>query len=806
MLRNLYKIALRNLRTNRSLTLINVLGMGVALAACMLIGLFIYDELAVDRDIPDGDRIVRIATNAGGTLSLWAGTPAPISAAVAQDFPEVQASARLMKFPELDQMLLRYESGEEVRQFYEYKGYYADSSFFDVVELPFVRGTASLALKAPSSIVLSSRIADKIFGETDPIGQSLILGLPFGNFDYTVTGVFEAESVNSHIDANFFLSMENEDFGNIIRQWTNWASNNIFYTYVKLLRGTDRDQFESKLKAYYDRRATSDMNALGIQKTVFIQPFQEIYLRSRLDFELGRTGNMTTLYVFGTVALFILLIACINFMNLTTARSERRAREVGIRKLLGAGRGPLVWQFLMESVLVALLGFGLAAILVVLAFPYFSGLIGRELMGHTHWEPWAAALALCVAAGLLAGTYPAFFLSGFQPVTVLKGRFKGRMSGFSLREVLVVTQFCISACLILMVLVIKGQIEFVRERDLGFRKDQQLVIPLRTEKAVSSYETLKNGLLQNQGIHSVTVASTYPGIESLEDMMYYADGKTVDDVVHVRHAFVGDDFIETLGFELIAGRSFTQELTAEAPLIILNESAVREFGYSVDDAVGKRVHYEWLDGKYTFEIIGIVRDFHFTSLHRHIEPFGFQRGNRGGHLIANFSPGNTSEVLDKARDVWESAGISEPFTYSFLDEDFTRNYEKEERTSRIIVSFALLALFIACMGLYGLAAFMTELKTKEIGIRKTLGASNWSIVRLLSSDMGKMVLLAVVISVPIGIYLSHSWLSNFAFRIHVGSWYFLATGLVALAVALLTVSLQSLKAALANPVESLRSE
>ncbi len=804
MWKNNLKLSLRNLKKHKSLTLINVAGMAMALTACLLIGLYIFSEFQVDKSIPDGNRIVRISSDVGDIK--WAGTPAPVAAAVQQDFEEIEASARLMKYPELDKMLLRYESDVETRQFYETRGFYADSTFFEVISLPFIKGSSATALRSPSSIVLSSELAEKIFGTVDPINETLTLGLPFGDFEYTVTGVFDEDVHDSHIDASFFLSMQNQDFGPVIKDWTNWASNNIFYTYVKLREGTDQAVFETKLKDYFKAKANVDLKEMGIDKSLFLQPLQDIYLHSGIDFELGKTGNSGTLYIFGTVAVFILLIACINFMNLTTARSERRAREVGIRKLLGANRNELMRQFLLESTVIAIVGYLVAAVVVSMILPYFSVLIGTEINSSLHWLPWAISFALCLAAGMLAGIYPAFFLSAFKPIMVLKGRFKGRLSGFSIREVLVVVQFCIAACLILMVLVIRNQMAFVQQTDLGFNKDQQLVIPLRGEKAIQSFEALKNGLLQDSQIKSVTVASTYPGVESIEEMMYYTEGKSVDDVIQISHAYVGNDFVETLGFELIAGRGYTDEITAEIPLIILNESAVKRLGYTVNEAVGKKLFYDWRGETHTLEIHGVVRDFHFQSLHRSIQPYGFRNGNNGGHLIANFTGGNINPVLESARTQWEKAGISDPFTYSFLDQDFQRNYEKEELVARIIIAFAILALFVACLGLYGLTAYMTELRTKEIGIRKTMGATDLSIVTLLSKDFGKTVVLAILISLPFSFFLSTQWLGNFTYKIELQWWYFASAGAVALLIAMVTVSFQSIRSALSNPVESLKSE
>lgn len=804
MWRNNLKISLRNLKKHISLTLINVLGMAVALAACLLIGLFIFDELAFDQDTKDGDRIYRVALETSDTK--WAGSPGPLAEGLKNDFEEVENSTRIMKFPELDQMLLKSESNGEVKQFYETKGYYVDSTFFEVIDYEFLSGTKSNSLKAPNSVILSASLSEKFFGEKDPLNESITIGLPFGDFDYTITGVFEDRDRKSHIDANFFLSMENNDIGNGVKRMTSWAANNIFYTYVKLAPNIDSKVFEAKLPAFFNKHGAADLKAMGVEKSLFFQPFEDIYLHSNIEYELGVNGNITILYVFGSVAGFILLIACINFMNLATARSEKRSKEVGIRKLLGANKGGLVGQFLAESILVSMIGLLLAFLLASLLIPFFNDLTGKNLDLFQGTFPLISIFLLAIGAGLVAGIYPAFFLSAFTPSSVLKGKFKGRLSGFSLRQVLVVFQFATSACLILMVFVIRNQLDFVQNQDLGFDKEQQLILPLKSEESTSKYEVLKSALLQNKNVKSVSITTTYPGIESIESMLYYADGQPKDNLVNITNAFVGDDFLETLGFSLLEGRSFTQEFTSEYPMMILNESAIKSLGYEVDDAVGRKVHYEWRGELNTLEIVGVVKDFNYQSLHTKINPYAFIKENRGGYLIANFSGSNTNDVLASAESIWNQSNLSDPFIYSFLDQDFQRNYEKEERIANIIIAFAMLAIFIACLGLYGLTAFMTEQRKKEIGVRKTMGATNWSIVTLLSKDFGKTVLLAILISIPLSFYLSNAWLENFAFKIEVKWWYFVVTGLVALMIAMVTVSFQSIRTALVNPVESLKSE
>ncbi|WP_439484260.1 FtsX-like permease family protein [Cyclobacterium plantarum] len=805
MWKNNIKIAIRNLRNHKVLTLVNVSGMTVALLVCLLIGLYIQDELSYDRHVRDKDRIYRVALKT--SEARWAGSPGPLAEGLKNEFEEVETSTRIMKFPGIKDMLLKVEVNGEKKQFYETNGYYIDSTFFKVFEYRFLDGNPDVALAAPNSIILSATLAKKLFGNEDPINKPLMVGLPFGEFEYSITGVFDDSGIKSHINANYYLSMDNNDVGHAIKTMTNWASNNIFFTYIKLTPNAVPSIFESKLNPFFERHGGEDLKAMGsYSKSLILQPFQEIYLQSNMEYELGVTGNLTNLYVFGSVAVFILLIACINFMNLATARSEKRSKEVGIRKLLGADRKALIFQFLGESTFISLLGFTIALIAALTLMPFFNQLTGKELLLYQNYFPISFLFLVAMVAGLLAGIYPAFFLSGFTPVMVLKGRFRGQVAGFSLRKVLVVLQFAVSACLILMVIVFSQQLSYVQKKDLGFNKEQQLIIPLQSEFTAGKYEVLKSGLLQHPGVKSVTVASSYPGIENIESMLYYAEGKSVDEAVNITNAVVGDDFLETFGFRLLEGKAFTQALTAENPVMVLNESAVRALGFSTGEAVGRKVHYEWRGELNTYEIIGVVKDFHFRSLHKKIEPFGFIRGNRGGHLIANFKGGDVNEILTFAASIWKSSEITDPFMYSFLDQDFQRNYEKEERSAFIMLSSAVLAIFIACLGLFGLASFMTEQRTKEIGIRKTMGATVWTIVRLLSQDFGMTVFFAVLISIPFSLYLANRWLSDFAFKIDLHWGYFALAGLVAMMIAMLTVSYQSIKTALMNPVDSLRSE
>lgn len=813
MLRNYFKIVYRNLARNKIFSFINVVGLAVGLATCILIMLYIFGELGYDRHHADAGRIYRIATIADPLGSVrskpWAATSAPTAWGLKSDFPELEQVTRLLKFPTIDKMLLKHDDGKDIRQFYETNGYYVDSTFFQVFTYDFRYGNALTALDAPNSIVLSDEVALKLFGDTDPIGKSVNIGIPYGDFDYTVKGVFSSGAVKSHIPARFFLSMQNGDIGAWVDQQTNWATNNIFHTYVKLRAGTDPKAVEQKLQPFVKHRAGTDLKALGISKELFMQPVPGIYLYSDLDNEIASNGNATYLYILGSIALFVLLVACINFMNLSTARSSKRAKEVGIRKVVGAGKRSLIMQFLGESVIMSCQALLLAIFLAWIAIPWFNHLTNKSL--HLWDAPavlwgWIATLTLCT--GFISGLYPALYLSSFMPITVLKGKLLNNFSAVALRKGLVVFQFVISICLVLGAVVINRQLHYLGSQHLGFNKSQQLILPLQSQDARNKYAALKDELAQIPGIEMVTSGSTYPGIANVEDMLFYPEGKTVNDVIDVHLANVNHDYFETLGLTLLEGRGFSKEFTADSNSIVLNEAAIRELGYDIKTAVGKKIHFDFKEMNGSFQIIGVVKNFNFESLHSTIKPFGFNTyfGDRYNYAIANVSTTDYTSLLEATESVWKRINPSTPFMYSFLDKDFQRNHEKDQRASGVVSAFAMIAILVACMGLFGLAAFSAEQRTREIGIRKVLGASVSSVVALLSKDFVKLVLIAIVIASPIAWWAMNKWLEDFAYRIDIEWWMFAVAGLTAVVIALTTVSWQAIRAALANPVKSLRTE
>lgn len=808
MFTNFFKIAFRTLARNKVFSFINVFGLAAGLATCLLIILYITDELSYDKSFKDAERIYRIAySTAQGD---WSSQPAPVAGAMKTDFPEVEEVTRLVKFPNMDDVLLRNDNNGNPKKFFEKNGYYADPAFFKIFSYQFTFGDASTALKDPNSIAISNQVSAKLFGNQNPIGKALKISTPFGELLYTVRGVFNNASVKSHLPVNFILSTNNTDVGTWIAGESSWTNNNIFHTYFKLRAHSDVEAFRKKLPAFLDHHAGDELKKAGYTKTLFLQPLKDIYLHSSIGNEIAANGNIKYLYILSSIAIFILLIACINFMNLSTAKSEKRAREVGVRKVMGAAKSSLIKQFLGESLIMCLISLMLAIILASIFLPLFNRLTQKDLQLFSDPQYLYVVVALSVITGLLAGLYPAFYLSAFKPILVLKGKLANNLSATFIRKGLVVFQFAVSACLILAAIVIWKQLHFVQQQQLGFNKEQQLVIPLHEKQLALSYNSLKDELLKNPEVKSVTSASTYPGIPNLNTMLFYAEGKPSTDFVDIYMATVENDYFSTLGMNVISGRPFSKEFTADSSSIILNETAVKQLGYDPMNAVGRKIQYDWQNNHYTLNIVGVTKDFHFESLHNPIKPFAFSTtnffANKYSYVIANLQTNNYSKTLSRIEDSWTSIYPNMPFAYSFIDQDFQRNYEKEKRTSGIVVSFTCIAIVIACLGLFGLATFSAETRTKEIGIRKVLGASEAAIVTLLSKDFLKLIVIALVIAFPLSAWAMNKWLSNFAYRIPVSWWMFAVAGGIALLIAFVTISYQSIKSAFANPVTSMRTE
>lgn len=803
MIKNYFKIAFRSLSRNKVFSFINIFGLATGLATCILIMLYIFSELGYDLH-KDAGRLFRITSSASTQIGSvvekpWAGSCGPLAWGIKTDLPEVEEVTRLLKFPTLDKMLLKYEQGKEMKQFYETNGYYVDSTFFRMFTYDFKYGNVNTALNEPNSIVLSETVAGKLFANENPIGKSINIGMPYGNFNYTVKGVFKDAGIKSHIPAHFYLSMRNGDIGGWADNQTNWATNNIFHTYVKLKAGVDPKSFAKKLDPFFDHRGGTDSKAMGISRKLFLQSVPDIYLHSDLDGEIAPNGNATYLYILGSIALFVLVIACINFMNLSTARSGKRAKEVGVRKVMGAEKQSLIMQFLGESVTMSCLALVLAILISWMILPLFNNVTQKTLQLFENPLMWLWVIALTLFTGIISGLYPAFYLSSFKPISVLKGKLLNNFSATAIRKGLVVFQFTISICLVLGAFVIIRQLHYLDNQELGFNKNQKIVLPLQSGNAINNYAALKNELLKTPGVKSVTGGSSYPGITNVEDMLYYAEGKTIRDVIDVHLMSIGHDYFETLGLTLLAGRGFSKEFTADSASIILNETALKEFGYDIKTAVGRKISFDFKGKHSDLQIVGVVKNFNFESLYNTIKPFGFTPTDRYNYAIAQVNTNNYTKVLKDLENAWNKINAGSPFVYSFIDKDFQRNYEKDQRASGIVGYFTFIAILIACLGLFGLSAFSAEQRTREIGIRKVLGASATNIAALLSKDFIKLVLIAIAIASPLAWYAMNKWLQEFAYRISISWWMFFVAGLVAVLIAMITVSFQAIKAALVNP-------
>lgn len=816
MFQNYFKIAWRNLKSNKLFSLINVLGLAIGHTCCLLISLYIYHEWQYDTHHLKGDRLYQV-----GTLSIqegkgdrYATTAAPMAPAMQQEFAEVESTARLMKLFQDDKTLFQYKDGGEMRSFYETGGYMADSTFFQLFTYTFKEANPETALEQPNSIVLSEEIANKLFGNEEAIGKTIhINSTTNGAFDFKVTGVYQPSATPSHIDARFIQSMQSGEVGPWLRAMdNNMTNNNLFYTYLLLKRDADAQKLEKKFEGFVQKYMSEDLKAAGRDRKQFLTPVKNIHLYANTNGNVTPGGSATYLYILLSIAVVTLLIACVNFMNLSTARSSRRAIEIGVRKVLGAEKASLVKQFLCEAVLIALIALLVSLLFSYLLLPLFEEISGKDFQfSVAHYSGlFMGALLVTLLAGLMAGIYPALYLSAFKPIKVLKGKFSNSLGAVSFRKVLVVFQFVIAVALIVASVTISNQMHYLRNKDLGFQQEQQLVIPLRSSKAKEMYTSFKNDLLNNSAVSHAGASVYYPGITNVTDWLLYKQGAPTDQTKTVFINHVDETFLNTLGIQPVAGRLFSKDFPSDTlDRIILNEQAVKQFGFlSPEDAIGKNIATQW-DGEVLFQIVGVVKDFHFKGLHSTIESYGFLRSRSSSafnYLIAYTKGSNMQNTLSSIAASWQKLNPDEPFEYSFLDQDFQKNYLAEDRLASIIRYFTIVAIFISCLGLFGLATFTAEQRTKEIGIRKVLGANVSGLVALLSKDFLILVFIALLIASPIGWYIMHQWLQDFAYRVDVSWWIFVVAGCLALLIAFLTISIQAIRAATANPAKNLRTE
>ncbi|MCB0571068.1 MAG: ABC transporter permease [Phaeodactylibacter sp.] len=809
MIRNYLKIAFRNLLKNKSYSFINIVGLTAGTACCLYILLYVMEQYSYDRHQQGLERMYRVVTDiraadgSGDTYSTALLSP-PIAPAIAQEFPEVELAARLVNPPDITEHVLRWQD----KAYFETRGYYVDSTFFRLFTYKWLSGNAEHALDEPYTVVLTKPVAERIFGSQDAIGQTIRISNRFGDDDFKVTGVVDPAAAKSHIRGHLYLSMNSGGIGEYVRTSNHWAGNNFISGYIKLKPRADAKALEAKLPAFLQKHGAEQLKELGMKKTLSLEPVKDIHLHSNRINQLETTVSARLLYILLTIAGFIQLIACINFMNLATARSTRRAKEVGIRKAIGANRGALVQQFLGESMVLACIAILLAAPLVKLAMPYLNQLTGSEVSAafSQHRGIWLAVGGLVLFTGLLSGSYPAFYLSAFKAVQVLKGGMQNAGSAARLRKGLVVFQFAISIGLVLSAIVIVRQLSYMQHKDLGFQKEQKVIIPFRTETARAQLTAYKNEVLKLPGVASASAALSVPGQFITQDFGLYTEGKDMNSARIVQIVRTDGDYLEALHIPLLAGRVFTPADTTVQ--VIMNEQALKALDIPQEEALGKQVFSDWSGERFSFEIIGVMRDYHFRTLRSELSPLMLRCSppNELQNLIIDATTSDYAALMPGLEEAWSRLVPGLPFEHFFLDENLQQQYEAEASLANIIKAFTIIAILISCLGLFGLSAFTAEQRTKEIGIRKVLGASVENLASLLAKDFLRLTVLSAIVALPLAWYAMNRWLTDFAYRTSIEWWMFALAGAIALAVAFLTVSFQSIKAALANPMESLRSE
>ena len=812
MLRNYFLTAFRFLAKNRTFSLINIVGLALGTLCCLYIVLYVTDQFSYDKHHKDAKDIYRVTSTIAlsGDKHNWGTSSPPIAPALKNDFSQVAQYTRVA-FPGTlgeNEHLLTYKD----KSFYETDAVLVDSTFFDVFTYHFTAGSPTGALNAPYSLVLLQHTADKLFGPGEnPVGKTVRIDDNFGKHDYMVTGVVDESLGHSHIQGNLFVNMNSGGLGDFILHNDTWTGNNFLFSYIRLRPGADPAALERQLPAFLDKYAGKKLKILSMEKSLHLQPVGVIHTSSGYNPEAGKPVNASFLYLLLIIAGLIQLIACINFMNLSTARASKRAKEVGVRKVIGAGRGDLVRQFMSESLLVSVIGVLGALPLLVLAMHYLNDITQSQvrLALFSDYRIWLILAGMIVVTGVASGSYPAFYLSAFRAIKVIKGNFTSHISATGIRRSLVVFQFVLSIVLITGIIVIYSQLTYIRHKDLGFDPAQKLVFTFHTGDTQEKIPAFMNDIRTLPGVRSVSRGNNYPGTFVPNDRGVWLAGGSFATAEDAKFMVTDEHFLQTTGIQLLSGRDF---LPTDSGSVLINETLAHKLGLTAATAPGTRL---FMGESVVAHIAGVIRDFNYNSLHDPIGSFMLFYSNGRQtldldmgmpHVIVSISSGDYKALLGRLSAIWKRDLPSTPFQYTFLDEVVQRQYETEVTLSRILDAFTLMAILISCLGLFGLAAFSAEQRVKEIGIRKVLGASVSGIVMLLSGDFLKLVSIALVIAIPIAWWAMDRWLQAFTYRVGIQWWMFGLAGVLAVLIAVVTVSSQAVRAAVSKPVNSLRSE
>ncbi len=810
MLKNYLKIAWRNLTKNKLQTGINLLGLTVGTASCLCILIYVLAQMGYDTHFTDADSIYRIRTKIvhPGSDSPDTDSPAagpPIAFAMKEDFPEIEEACRIVYMQQFDSPIRMAESMES---HYAERGYVADSTFFKIFDYPLLEGTAKSALEASNSIALSATLAKRIFGNERALNRNVVIGAGDQAATKTVTAVFKDDFSKTHLNPNYIISMNTPGVGQFVMSVQNYATQNFVYSYVKLAPGASAMGLEKKLPGFLQRRGAKDLADAGFEKTLLLQPIRDIHLYSKgIAPQLEAVSDIGFLYTLLILAGIILAVACINFVNLRTAFANKRAKEIGVRKVVGADKGSLLYQFLGESVLLTIFATLISIPLVILVLPFINEL-GQSDLGISdilNYKVVLLLLGLAIGTGVLAGVYPALILAAIKPVKALKGGIAQTASGGAgFRKVLVIFQFIVSTSLIVAVIIIVQQVRYGQHKDLGFRQENLLAVRLGTSETSSRFDAIKEQFATISGVEAIAGTNDYPSQRIFGDFGGHLPGADPTKMTVIRYSGMSPGYINTVGMKLIAGRDFRPNDSTEN--IIVNRAVLKSLGIPLDEALSTKVANTYEGETQTYSIIGVLEDYHYAPLTESIAPIAIFNEDRPGWIVMRTKTADFNTLLSKLGEKWTDFTKETPFEYTFVDQQVQKLFEEEQRLAKISIVFTILAILISSLGLFGLVSYMAEQKKKEIGIRKVLGASVNSVVALLTKDFLKLVTIAFIVAFPLAYYFMNIWLEGFTYKIAIHWWVFVLAGSAALVITLLTVGFQSIKSALANPVKSLRTE
>lgn len=803
MLKNYFKTAFRNIRKNKVFSFINIFGLAMGLACFMLIAIFVTNELNYDTYPTESKNIYRVllSTTGNGSTDVYPMVDAAVGNGIKEAFPEIKSSARVSRAIDF----IKYND----KQFKEENIAIADSNFLQMFSIPLLEGNVTDALKAPNTIVISKEFARKYFNTEEAMGKSLSVGIPA--ILYKVTGVYDKIPNDSHFHFDAFMTLT----GNMYAERNTW-SNVGFYTYLLLNKNTDPKKLEAKFPQLVMKNVVPEIqHDMGVslaeaQKSVnnfvfSLQPLRDIHLYSNTKYEFEPNGDIQYVYIFSALAIFILLLACINFTNLSTAKAIKRAREVGIRKVLGSLKKQLIAQFLSESVLLTFFSMLCAFGIALLLLPYFNLVANKNFTFHDVINlPFLLSMfVLSLIAGILAGIYPAFFLSSFNTIKVLKGSSTGSSGKKPLRSSLVVFQFFVSITLIISTIIVYQQLHFMQNKKLGYDQEQVLFLP-DASLLGDNQKAFEQELLQDNHVVAASISRFTPGSQVMDGTQIVPKNENGNGTeIHANIYHVDEDYLKTLGIQIASGRNFSKNYSTDSSAIVINEAMVRDLGWSGTNPIGKSIVRS---GQHEFHVIGVVKDFNYASVKQKISPLMMMLGGNYGGLIIKIKTNDVEGFLSSLKNKWNAFNPQGPLSYTFLDDNFAKLYAAEHRTQQIFSAFAILAIIIACLGLFGLSAFIIEQRKKEIGMRKVLGATVQNVLLLVSKDFLWLITIAFILSVPVSWWAMHVWLEDFAYRIDISWLVFFVSGFLAIIIAIITISFQAIKAALSNPIKSLRSE